>query len=173
MTSQRRFDDDKLYRAIFTEYVETILRHGFNLEFFIEGGRSRTGKLLRPKMGLLSIVINAVLTGRIKDAYLVPLSIGKTFIIDLISLGYDKVIETPSYVQELLGAAKEKESLGLLLQSTSVLKLNFGRIDIRLSRPFSLREYLTEEIAKRNLQPLSRAEDVRMINQILSYRFIY
>lgn len=70
--------------------------------------------------------------GTCKDAYLVPMSIG-----------YDKVIETPSYVKELFGAAKEKESISGLLQSTKILKFDFGRIDVRIGRAFSGKKYLT------------------------------
>lgn len=57
-------------------------------------------------------------------------------------VGYDRVIETPSYVKELLGDQKEKESIGGLLRSTSLLKFNFGRVDIRIGRPFSLKDYI-------------------------------
>lgn len=117
-----------MYRAIFNEYIQTIISKGYNFEFFIEGGRSRTGllepphisyslgKLLRPKMGVLSLIVEAHLNGKLNDAYLVP-----------ISIGYDKVVETEQYVKELLGGTKEKESVGALLKSAQLLKLNFGR----------------------------------------------
>lgn len=129
------------------------------MEFFIEGGRSRVGKLLRPKMGLLSVVSDAVLTGRIKDAYLVP-----------ISIGYDKVIETESYVKELLGAQKEKESLRQLIFNIRLLNLHFGRIDMRIARPFSLKEYIQEEASRRKLNPVTSKEDFRILNQVLSFK---
>lgn len=63
--------------------------------------------------------------------------------------GYDKVIETESYVKELLGATKKKESLGDLLRSVQLLRLSFGRIDVRMAQPFSLREFLKEQVRAR------------------------
>lgn len=119
------------------------------------------GKLLRPKMGLLSIVSDAVISGRIKDAYLVP-----------ISIGYDKVIETESYVKELLGGQKEKESLRQLLFNIRLLKLHFGRIDMRIARPFSLREYIQEEVARRKINPISSKEDFKEFNQVLAFNIL-
>eukprot|EP01114_Cavostelium_apophysatum_P020927 TRINITY_DN7157_c0_g1_i1.p1 TRINITY_DN7157_c0_g1~~TRINITY_DN7157_c0_g1_i1.p1 ORF type:complete len:731 (+),score=200.79 TRINITY_DN7157_c0_g1_i1:88-2280(+) len=155
---RRKFDDDKLYRAIFDSYIRTILMKGYNMEFFIEGGRSRTGKLLPPKMGVLSILVEGCLSGSIKDAYLVP-----------VSIGYDKVIETEQYVTELLGGTKEKESIGALIRSTQLLKFRFGRIDIRFAQPFSLKQYLADENAKRG----NKRNSVRALTQVLAYSILY
>lgn len=159
---KRKFDDDKIYRAVFDEYIRAILSKGYNLEFFLEGGRSRTGKLLKPKMGILNIITEACLKGQIKDAYLVP-----------VSIGYDKVIETEQYVTELLGVPKEKESIGALLRSTQLLKFNFGRIDLRIAQPFSLKSYLNEETVKRNLDPKHKVGDLRILTQVLAYSILY
>jgi glycerol-3-phosphate O-acyltransferase len=103
---RRQWGDDKLYVSVMKEYIELLMAKGYNIEAFIEGTRSRTGKLLRPKFGILKSCLDAVYSGRVKDAILVP-----------VSIGYDKVIETPSYVDELLGRPKEKESLGQLVNS--------------------------------------------------------
>jgi glycerol-3-phosphate O-acyltransferase len=89
-----------------------LLNRGHNLEAFIEGTRSRIGKLLQPKFGILKIIQEAVLSGRVKDAIIVPMSIG-----------YDKVIETGSYASELLGSPKEKESLFQLLNNINILQV--------------------------------------------------
>jgi glycerol-3-phosphate O-acyltransferase len=95
------------------------MEKGYNVEAFIEGTRSRTGKLLQPKFGIIKTIFEAVFSGRVSDAILVP-----------VSIGYDKVIETPSYVNELLGKPKEKESLTQLLNSGfSLMQLKWGRID--------------------------------------------
>lgn len=83
---------------------------GYNVEAFIEGTRSRTGKLLNPKLGVMKIIIEAFLNGRVNDLYICP-----------ISIGYDKVLETEAYVNELLGAEKQQESLSQLLNSTRIL----------------------------------------------------
>ena len=90
---------------------------------------------MKPRLGVVSVILDGMVTGRLKDVYMVPISIGKNFprkvTVTKFKLGYDKVVETPSYVKELLGANKEKESITSLLKSTWLLKLNFGRIDIR------------------------------------------
>jgi 1-acyl-sn-glycerol-3-phosphate acyltransferase len=72
---RRTFAHDKLYTTVVQEYVTLLLRHGYNLEFFPEGTRSRTGKLMSPKMGMMIMVLNAILSGEVKDAYIVPISI--------------------------------------------------------------------------------------------------
>lgn len=116
-----------------------------NIECFIEGSRSRTGKLLPPKLGILKYVVEAIENGRAEDVWICP-----------ISVQYDKVIETNSYVNELLGNPKEKESLTGLLLNTRVVQLKLGRIDVRFQAPFSLKAYLAEEKAKRKDNPKKR-----------------
>lgn len=83
MWIRRSFGDDALYTTVVQSYIDTLLRQGFNFECFIEGGRSRTGKLLQPKFGILSFLLDSVLSGRVEDAIVCP-----------VSTQYDKVIET-------------------------------------------------------------------------------
>ncbi|KAJ3412640.1 hypothetical protein HDV05_000451 [Chytridiales sp. JEL 0842] len=135
---RRVWGDDPLYNGVMREYVELLLNRGHNLEFFIEGTRSRIGKLLQPKFGILKIIQEAILAGRVKDAIIVPMSIG-----------YDKVIETGTYVEELLGSEKAKESLVGLMGSVNLLAFKWGRIDVRFSKPYSLKEYLDTQITRR------------------------
>lgn len=169
---RRSFGDDALYRAILTEYMTALLERAYNLEFFIEGGRSRSGKLLSPKMGLLGVVTDAFFAGRIEDAYIVP-----------VSIGYEKVIETEGYIQELLGKSKQPETLVQLLQAVELLKLNFGSADIRFDKPFSLKAFINGQVESRNLnlfnlekQPLQREtvlRDRRQAVNILAYFVAY
>ncbi|KAI9217267.1 acyltransferase-domain-containing protein [Blastocladiella britannica] len=135
---RRSFGNDQMYNAIFKAYIEVLLQRGHNVEAFVEGTRSRTGKLLPPKFGVLKIVMDAVRAGRVKDVIVVPMSIG-----------YDKIVETESYVNELLGRPKEPESLGQLASSTSVLQLKLGRIDVRFATPWSMRAWVDAEVAAR------------------------
>ena len=88
-----------LYSKVFAEYIHKLLEEGYNIEQFIEGGRSRTGKLLMPKLGLLSIIINAYKNGACEDLLIVP-----------IYVGYDRIIEEKSYLLELGGGQKEPGS---------------------------------------------------------------
>ncbi|GAA5938602.1 hypothetical protein JCM1841_003045 [Sporobolomyces salmonicolor] len=131
---RRTFGPDPLYNVVVKDYIEQLLANGKNIECFIEGSRSRTGKLLPPKLGILKYVCDAVENGITDDVWLCP-----------ISLQYDRVIETESYINELLGNPKEKESLSGLLLNTRVIQFELGRIDVRFQKPFSLRAWLDEQ----------------------------
>lgn len=137
MYIRRSFAGDEVYTATVQAYIDTLLTRGYNFECFIEGGRSRTGKLLPPKFGILSFILDSILSGRVKDAYIVP-----------VSTQYDKVIETEAYVSELLGIPKVKENLWDFLSSSKFLNLNMGRVDVRFHEPWSLREFVEGQIAK-------------------------
>lgn len=140
---RRTFSGDQLYPVVIREYIERLLSSGRNMECFIEGTRSRTGKLLPPKLGILKYVLEAMQTGRTNgDVYICP-----------ISLQYDSVIESETYVSELLGKPKESESLfGLLSGSSSVLSLKLGRIDVRFHEPWSLQGFVQEQHDRRAAQ---------------------
>ncbi|KAI0466015.1 acyltransferase-domain-containing protein [Xylaria cf. heliscus] len=138
MWIRRSFGNDTLYTTLVQAYIDTMLQGGYNFECFIEGGRSRTGKLLPPKFGILSFVLDSILSGRVKDAIVCP-----------VSTQYDKVIETEGYVTELLGVPKKKENLADFLSGgSSVLSLKLGRVDVRFHEPWSLRKYIDELLTK-------------------------
>ena len=134
---RRSFSRDSLYGVTVQAYVDALLSEGFNFECFIEGGRSRTGKLLPPKFGILNFILDSLLSGRVTDSYIIP-----------VSTQYDKVIETEAYVNELLGIPKRKENLIDFLNSSKVLSLKMGRVDVRFGRPWSLREFINTQLAK-------------------------
>ncbi|OGM42109.1 acyltransferase [Aspergillus bombycis] len=137
MWIRRSFGNDPLYHTVVQAYIDTMLQQGFNFECFIEGGRSRTGKLLSPKFGILSFILDSVLSGRVEDTIICP-----------VSTQYDKVIETESYISELLGQPKRKENLADFLSSSSVLSLKLGRVDVRFHEPWSLREFVTQQLSR-------------------------
>ncbi|KAI1437909.1 acyltransferase-domain-containing protein [Xylaria sp. CBS 124048] len=140
MWIRRSFSNDTLYTTLVQAYIDTMLQGGYNFECFIEGGRSRTGKLLPPKFGILSFILDSILSGRVKDAIVCP-----------VSTQYDKVIETEGYVTELLGVPKKKENLADFLSGgSSVLSLRLGRVDVRFHEPWSLRKYVDEQLTKLN-----------------------
>eukprot|EP00002_Diphylleia_rotans_P026400 TRINITY_DN525_c0_g2_i1.p1 TRINITY_DN525_c0_g2~~TRINITY_DN525_c0_g2_i1.p1 ORF type:complete len:1229 (-),score=251.97 TRINITY_DN525_c0_g2_i1:134-3820(-) len=163
---RRSFANDKLYTAVFREYVTHLLQEGFPVEFFIEGGRSRSGKVLPPKLGLLSVVVDAVLDGRLSDVSVVP-----------ISIMYDKIIETKSYSSELLGAEKKKESVMGLLSARKYLSYNFGRVGVKFADPISIREYMelqqTGKDAALTSDPIGNPEHRRHFIRSLGYRITY
>ncbi|KAG9244260.1 acyltransferase [Calycina marina] len=134
MWIRRSFGNDVLYTTIVQSYIDTLLQGGFNFECFIEGGRSRTGKLLPPKFGILNFILDSILSGRVEDMIICP-----------VSTQYDKVIETEGYVGELLGIPKKKENLTDFLSASSVLSLKLGRVDVRFHEPWSLRQFIQEQ----------------------------
>jgi glycerol-3-phosphate O-acyltransferase len=125
---RRRFRGAVLYSKVFAEYIHKLLEEGHNIEQFIEGGRSRTGKLLMPKLGLLSILLNALQEGASHDMIIVP-----------IYIGYDQVLEEKAYLHEIEGGKKEDENLSQVMKASRFLKKRYGKIYIQFSDPISVR----------------------------------
>jgi glycerol-3-phosphate O-acyltransferase len=128
---RRTFRNDILYGKVFSQYMKILLQEGFPIEFFIEGGRSRTGKMVMPKYGLLSMVIQAYREGACDDLAIIPAYIG-----------YDRVIEEKAYLKEIGGAKKEKEKTSTLIKSRKVLKKRYGSVYLNIGEPLLLKSYL-------------------------------
>ncbi|EMC91667.1 hypothetical protein BAUCODRAFT_79132 [Baudoinia panamericana UAMH 10762] len=137
MWIRRSFGEDKLYGTLVQSYMDTLLQNGFNVECFIEGERSRTGKLLQPQFGILSYFLESVLSGSVQDAMVCP-----------VSIQYDKVIEVDSYVNVLLGQPQPREDLSGFLARADVLSLKLGRVDVRFHEPWSLRGFIDEQTVR-------------------------
>jgi glycerol-3-phosphate O-acyltransferase len=131
---RRSFSGAVLYSKVFAEYIHKLLEEGYNVEQFIEGGRSRTGKLLMPKLGLLSILMNALKNGACKDMLIVP-----------IYIGYDRIIEEKSYLHELGGGQKEPENILQVLRARKFLKKRYGKIYIQFHEPISVNQLLRQQ----------------------------
>ncbi|MBT8406533.1 MAG: 1-acyl-sn-glycerol-3-phosphate acyltransferase, partial [Deltaproteobacteria bacterium] len=121
----------RFYTDVFATYVKTLVNEGHNLEFFIEGGRSRTGKLVLPKLGLLAILMQAVEEGYCDDLVFVPCAIN-----------YDRVLEEGAYLKEVKGSSKKKESLAQLVRARGVLKKRYGRVYVQFAPPMSIKSYM-------------------------------
>ncbi|XP_039272500.2 dihydroxyacetone phosphate acyltransferase-like [Styela clava] len=127
---RRSFGTDRLYWALFTEYVHSLIINGDRtIEFFIEGTRSRSGKSLNPKLGLFSVVAEPYLKAQIYDIMIVP-----------VSISYDRILEESLYAYELLGVPKPKESTSGLFKATGVLQQNYGSLHVHFSEPISIRK---------------------------------
>ena len=124
---RRSFHGAVLYANVFSEYIATILQEGYNVEQFIEGGRSRTGKLLTPKLGMLTILLNTLKEKRCKNLTIIP-----------IFIGYDRVVEEKSYLKEIKGGEKNPEKFGTLLKASTFLTKRHGTIYIQMARPVSV-----------------------------------
>ncbi|TQV88812.1 glycerol-3-phosphate 1-O-acyltransferase PlsB [Aliikangiella coralliicola] len=131
---RRSFGGNKLYTAVFNEYIFQLMDRGIPLEFFPEGGRSRTGRLLPPKTGLLAMTLQSLLRGTRKPVAIVP-----------VYIGYERMFEGKSYLNELRGAEKKKESFGQLLGIRKTLKQAFGKVYLNFAEPLFLNQYLDEK----------------------------
>ncbi|MGK5093793.1 1-acyl-sn-glycerol-3-phosphate acyltransferase [Deltaproteobacteria bacterium TL4] len=125
---RRVFKGEKLYSTVFLAYLYYLLDHQFSLEFFIEGGRARTGKNLPPKTGFLSMLVQYLEEHPEADLHLVP-----------VSNVYDRIMEEASYVKELGGLPKRKENLGDFLRAHKLLSINYGKVYVSFAPPVSLR----------------------------------
>ncbi len=158
---RRTFKGAALYSKVFAEYVHKLLGEGFNIELFIEGGRSRTGKLLPPQLGFLSILLHAFKNQACDDMIFVP-----------IYVGYDRVPEEKAYLQEIEGGSKEPENLKQVIKARRVLKKKYGRIYVRFSEPLSFRELLDRQnlslpdLDQKETNALCRQLGNRMISAI-------
>lgn len=126
---RRSFKGDRLYAAVVDAYVRRLIRDGFPIELFLEGGRSRTGKLLEPKLGLLNMIVDAALGVPLQKVHFVP-----------VSIGYERVIEADSYQRELAGAEKKKEEASDLLNASEVLRHRYGRINLQFGTIMTLED---------------------------------
>ena len=132
---RRSFKGRKLYSALVDAYMRRLIVEGFPIEFFLEGGRSRTGKLLPPKYGLLTMVVDAALKLRMKRIFFVP-----------VSIGYERVIEERSYVHELGGGEKQKEDIGGLLKTPQVLRSKYGRLYVQFGEVLSFEDAIRDAV---------------------------
>jgi len=124
---RRSFKGDRLYAAVVDAYVRRLIRDGYPIELFLEGARSRTGKLLEPKLGLLNMIVDAALGVPLQKVHFVP-----------VSIGYERVIEADSYQRELSGAEKKKEEATDLLSASEVLRHRYGRINLQFGAIMTL-----------------------------------
>jgi glycerol-3-phosphate O-acyltransferase len=128
---RRSFRGNALYTVVFMKYLAAIMARGHSIEYFIEGGRSRTGRLLQPKTGMLSMTLRSFLRHPHRPLVFLP-----------VYFGYERVVEGSTYIGELSGAPKEKESVFGLLRTLRVLKERFGEVYVNIGEPIRLDELL-------------------------------
>jgi len=129
---RRTFKGDALYAAVFTNYLGFMMARGHPLEYFVEGGRSRTGRLLRPRTGMLSMTVRSFMRDPRRPVVFMP-----------VYFGYERIVEGRTYIGELSGRPKENESIGVLVKSAvSVLRKKFGKVHVNLGEPIRLGDVL-------------------------------
>lgn len=132
--ARRSFKGNALYSAVFREYMAQLVAGGYSIEYFIEGGRSRTGRLLQPKGGSLAMTVRAFLRQPTRPMLFQP-----------VYIGYEKLMEGRSYLDELSGKPKEKESIWQLLTGIpKVLRSNYGQVVVNFGERIQLRDILAE-----------------------------
>ena len=124
---RRTFRGSPLYSAVFTRYLGAMMARGHAIQYFIEGGRSRTGRSLAPKTGMLSMTVRSYLRQPLRPIMFVP-----------VYIGYERVMEVDSYVGELSGKPKEKETLLGFVRSLKRLRENFGHVHVNIGEPIAL-----------------------------------
>jgi glycerol-3-phosphate O-acyltransferase len=175
---RRSIRGNALYAAVLAEYVAQLVGEGFSLEYFIEGGRSRTGRLLAPKGGMIVMTIKAFLRAPRRPVVFQP-----------VYIGYEKLIEGKSYLDELTGQPKEKETIWALIKAgAEILRQHYGKVAVNFGEPIFLDQVLAEhapdwrernadpedkptwisgaveEIAQRIQVNINRAADVNPVN---------
>lgn len=124
---RRSFKDNELYKNVLRSYIDYLIEKRFPLEWYLEGGRSRSGKLLPPRFGMLSYVVDAHARGKSEDVYLIPTSIA-----------YDQIFDVGSYAAEQQGSGKQSESVGWLIGAIRTLRRRYGDIYVRFGKPISM-----------------------------------
>ena len=128
---RRSFKGNRLYATVFDSYIQQVIGKGYSMEYFIEGGRSRTGRLLQPKGGMLVMTINTYVKNPQRPIVFVP-----------IYFGYEKLIEGDAFISELGGAEKKKESVSGLIRSIKSLRGQFGKVSVNIGEPIELEPIL-------------------------------
>jgi len=124
---RRSFRSHKLYAAVFYEYLKTIQGQGVSIEYFIEGTRSRTGRLLAPKSGMLAMSVKSYLSSPVRPIMFQP-----------VYIGYERLVEGNSYTTELSGKAKRSERLTDLVKIFDIARRNYGEAHVSLGEPIYL-----------------------------------
>jgi glycerol-3-phosphate O-acyltransferase len=132
---RRSFRGNPLYSAVFFEYLCANIAKGISIEYFIEGGRSRTGRLLRPSPGMLAMTVRGSLRDPAKPVVFVP-----------IYIGYEKLVEGQSFVSELSGKPKKKESIGAFVRALWALRSDFGQVHLNFGEPIPLQPELDQRL---------------------------
>ncbi|MEE9100513.1 glycerol-3-phosphate 1-O-acyltransferase PlsB [Pseudomonas nitroreducens] len=140
---RRSFKGNQLYTAVFNEYLHTLFSRGFSTEYFVEGGRSRTGRMLHPRTGMLAITLRSFLRDSRRPIVFVP-----------VYIGYERVLEGRTYLGELRGAAKKKESIFDIFKVIGALKQRFGQVWVNFGEPIHLDRFLDQQ------QPDWRKQDL-------------
>ena len=137
---RRSFSGNRLYSVVFYEHLRKLMQRGHSIEFFPEGGRSRSGKLMPPRPGIISMILRSFLGMDEKKVSFVP-----------IAINYEKVLEGNSYIKEVMGANKKKESLKDIISVFRDFRNYLGEAYLQFAEPINLNDFLKENPMNENL----------------------
>jgi glycerol-3-phosphate O-acyltransferase len=153
---RRSFRGSSLYTVVFMQYLGAIMARGHSIEYFIEGGRSRTGRLLAPMTGMLSMTVRSYVRNPKRPVVFVP-----------VYFGYERVFEGQTYIGELSGKPKEKESVLGLLRAVRRLRGRFGRVQVNIGEPVRLDALLTRHAPEWRRATREELEKPRWVNPLV------
>ena len=158
---RRSFKGAVFYAKVFSAYIFQVLKEGFNIAVYIEGTRSRSGKLLQPQLGMLSILLNAYFEGACKDLIFVP-----------VFIAYDRIPDEGAYLHEISGGKKSPENFRQMLKAKTILKNRYGRVHLNFGQPLALNDMLAEAgltgavLSSKQQNSLCRHIGAQMMNAI-------
>lgn len=150
---RRSFKGNALYSTVFKEYLHTLMQRAVPIEYFIEGGRSRSGRLLPPKLGMLAMTVGSYLRDPAKPVVFVP-----TYI------SYERIMEGATYVGELKGKPKESENLLSLIKTAQKIERVFGTVHLSFGEPLHLTHFLDKFNVKTGKDTLALSPDEQADN---------
>lgn len=153
---RRSFKGNFLYAAVFNEYLHLITAKGYSIEYFIEGGRSRTGRLLAPRTGMLSMTLRSYIRDHSRPIVFIPAYIG-----------YEKLMEGKTYVGELAGKPKQKETIWGVLSAVRKIQKTFGKVQLSFGEPIYLEKLLDAEFEAWREVQLGDNEKTPWMNSVI------
>ena len=154
---RRSFGGNALYSAVFNKYLGLMMARGHSIEYFIEGGRSRTGRLLKPKTGMLAMTVRSYLRDPRRPVVFVP-----------VYFGYERLVEGRTYIGELSGRPKEKESVLSLLKTIPALRSRFGKVYVSFGEPLALDPVIRRHAPEWNREPVDSSARPDWLGPVVS-----
>jgi glycerol-3-phosphate O-acyltransferase len=154
---RRSFGGNALYSAVFNKYLGLMMARGHSIEYFIEGGRSRTGRLLKPKTGMLAMTLRSYLRDPRRPVVFQP-----------VYFGYERLLEGGTYIGELSGRPKEKESVLSLLKTIPALRSRFGKVYVSFGEPLALDPVIHRHAPEWNREPVDSSARPDWLGPVVS-----
>lgn len=160
---RRTFRGDPLYKAIFTEYVTQLTKDKTIMEFFVEGTRSRSNKMLLPKFGILQIMTNTFFDKKVEEITFVP-----------VNINYTRTLEDSSFPGELTGMPKVKENLGRIVSAAETLNMNYGALHLDFHDPIHISGEVKKVCATQDssFDPFAKRKDRQFFNNKLGFKLV-